>query len=87
MEVIIFLVIIVAILSVVLWNSTSKLDVNKDGKVDVQDAKVVAEKVATGVKKTATKTATKAKAAVKKATGKKPAVKAKTAGRGQSRKV
>jgi hypothetical protein len=83
MEVIIFLVIIVAILSVVLWNSTSKLDVNKDGKVDVQDAKVVAEKVATGVKKTATK----AKAVVKKATGKKPAVKAKTAGRGQSRKV
>ena len=87
MEVLVFLVIVVLILSVVLWQSTSKLDVNKDGKVDVADAKVVAEKVATEVKKTATKTATKAKAVVKKATGKKPAVKAKTAGRGQSRKV
>ena len=81
MEVLVFLVIVVLILSVVLWQSTSKLDVNKDGKVNVEDAKVVAEKVATEVKKTATKTATKAKAAVKKATGKKPAVKAKTAGR------
>jgi polyhydroxyalkanoate synthesis regulator phasin len=48
-------------------------DVNKDGKVDAQDAKVVVEEVkaevkaaAVEVKQTAKKAATKAKAGVKK---------------------
>jgi hypothetical protein len=48
----------------------AKADANKDGKVDVQDAKVAVE----AVKATAKTAATKVRAAAKK-----PAVKAKTA--------
>ena len=40
-----------------------KADVNKDGKVDVQDAKVVAKEVKTEVKAAVKKASTKAKTA------------------------
>jgi hypothetical protein len=48
----------------------ARADVNKDGKVDAQDAKVVVESVKTQAKTAATKV---------RAATKKPAVKAKTA--------
>jgi hypothetical protein len=58
------------------------LDVNKDGKVDIQDAVAAAEVVVEKTKKTATKakakvkeTAAKAKTAVKKTTAKKTTTK------------
>lgn len=52
-----------------------KADVNKDGQVDVQDAKIVATEVKAEVKKAAKEV----KAAVKKATAKPKAPKAKKA--------
>ena len=64
---------------------TQKLDVNNDGKVDVQDAVAAAEVVVEKTKKVAAKTkavakaaATKVKAPAKKAPAKKTAVAKKT---------
>lgn len=78
-------IVIVAGIAIWYYNRDKGLDVNKDGKVDVQDAKVAVEntvaavkeevkeevaEVKASVKKTASKAKTAAKTAVKKATTK-----------------
>jgi FtsZ-interacting cell division protein ZipA len=92
MELIILLVAVIGVLGWFLWKDrkfeesgshpldapTKMLDVNKDGKVDLQDAVAAAEVVVEKTKKTAAKakttakaTAAKVKTAAKKATTKK----------------
>ena len=71
------LIIVVMIAAILFFNRTTKgLDVNQDGKVDVEDAKVAVQNTVEGVKKEVAKATTR-KAPAKPA-GKKPAVKAKT---------
>lgn len=78
-ELIFGLIIAVIVIAVIYFNrSGSGLDVNQDGKVDLEDAKKAVENTTEGVKKTVAKvkTSTKTKAAAKPEV--KPAVKAKT---------
>jgi len=82
MEIIIALIVVVIIGTLIYFNRESRgLDFNQDGKVDVEDAKVAVQNATEGLKKEVKAATTKAKTAVKKVAGKKPAVKAKTAGR------
>ena len=72
------LIIVVMIVAIIFFNRTTKgLDVNQDGKVDVEDAKAAVQNTVEGVKKEVAKRTTTRKAPAKPA-GKKPAVKAKT---------
>lgn len=93
MELVILLVVVIGVLGWFIWKdakntvngthpldgATKMLDVNNDGRVDLQDAVAAAEVVVEKTKKTATKakvaakkTVAKAKAAVKKPAVKKP---------------
>jgi hypothetical protein len=94
METLLVIAIVVVVGALIYFNRSSKsLDINKDGKVDAQDAKAAVQNAVEGVKQTADANkdgkvdsadakvvATKAKTAVKKA-----AVKAKTAARKTTR--
>lgn len=74
-ELIFGLIIAVIVFLIFYYNRTgSGLDVNKDGKVDIEDAKVAVDNTVAGVTK-AVKNTTKPRATK---TDKKPAVKAKT---------
>lgn len=88
MEILVIAVVIAVIAGVIFYNKNPKaLDVNKDGKVNAEDAKVAVKAVkaevkeaAAEVKTEAKKTVAKAKASAKKVTekakaGRKPKVK------------
>lgn len=71
-------IVIVAGIAIWYYNRDKGLDVNKDGKVDVQDAKVAVENTVAAVKEEVKEEVAEAKAEVK-ASVKKTASKAKTA--------
>lgn len=74
MELIILLVAVTAIAALIYYNRTARsLDVNNDGKIDLEDAKTAVDNTVTGVTVTVEKAAVQAKAAVKKPAAKKPA--------------
>ena len=76
MEFIIALVVIVAVGSLVYFNRSSKsLDINNDGKVDLEDAKTAVDNTVTGI----TAVVEESKATVKKAATKRSAAKKSTA--------
>ena len=77
------LIIVVMIAAILFFNRTTKgLDVNQDGKVDVEDAKVAVQNTVEGVKKEVAKATTRSRKGPgqtsAKTQAKKPAVKAKT---------
>ena len=79
LELFVGLIVAVVVFALIYFNrSSSGLDVNNDGKVDLEDAKKAVENTTEGVKETVAKVkaATKTKATSKLAV--KPAVKAKT---------
>lgn len=79
LELFVALIVAVVVFALIYFNrSSSGLDVNEDGKVDLEDAKKAVENTTAGVKKTVAKvkTTTKPKATPEPAV--KPAVKAKT---------
>ena len=79
LELFVGLIVAVLVFALIYFNrSSSGLDVNNDGKVDLEDAKKAVENTTEGVKETVAKVkaATKTKATSKPAG--KPAVKAKT---------
>jgi hypothetical protein len=74
MEILIALVIIVGIAAILWTNNRAKpLDVNQDGKVDVQDLVAIAPVVTEAVVNTTKQVAVRAKKVVAKATSKKTA--------------
>jgi hypothetical protein len=83
-ELIFGLIFVVLIVAILFFNRSSKgLDVNQDGKVDVEDAKVAVQNTVEGVKKeVAKRTSNRSRKGPgqtsAKAPAKKPAVKAKT---------
>jgi hypothetical protein len=82
MEILIALIVIVAIGAIIYTNREARsLDINKDGKVDVEDVKVAVQNTVEAAKKTEVVQKAKATVAKAKTAVKKPAVKAKTAGR------
>ena len=94
-ELIVALIVVILVAAIIYFNrDTKSLDVNQDGKVDLNDAKAAVDNTVAGVKRTADvnkdgkvdagdvkAVASKAKAAVNKTVAKKPAVKAKNGGR------
>ena len=69
MEIVFGLIVVVAVGSLIYFNRTSRsLDINNDGKVDLQDAQKAVDNAVDGVKATV-------KAAAKKPAAKKPAAK------------
>jgi hypothetical protein len=86
MDILIFLVLIVAVGALIYFNKSSGLDLNKDGKIDLADAQLGAEKTLSAVKSLAdldgdgkvTIADAKVAAAKAKSTVKKAASKAKT---------
>lgn len=61
-ELIFGLIIAIIVIAMVFYNaSSSGLDVNKDGKVDLEDAKKAVENTVAGVEETVKKAAVKAK--------------------------
>jgi hypothetical protein len=82
-ELIFGLIFVVLIAAILFFNRSSKsLDVNQDGKVDVEDAKVAVQNTVEGVKKEVAKATTRSRKGPgqtsAKTQAKKPAVKAKT---------
>lgn len=60
MEMVIGLIVAVVVIALIYFNrSSSGLDVNNDGKIDIQDAKDAVDNTVKGVKKTVRKTTTK----------------------------
>lgn len=89
-ELIIALVVIVLAALIYFNRSGTGLDVNNDGKVDIDDAKAAVENTVEGVKKEVAKATNRrgpGQTSAKTPAGKKPAVKAKTAGRGRNKKA
>ena len=81
MEILIALVVVIVVGTLIYFNREARsLDVNKDGKVDVEDAKTAVQNTVEAVKKTEVVKKAKATVAKAKTAVKKPAVKAKTAG-------
>lgn len=79
MEILIALVVVVVLGALIYFNRSSRdLDVNKDGKIDLQDAAQAVDNTVQGVKDEVKKAAVKAKTAARAAV-KKPAVKKTTA--------
>jgi hypothetical protein len=73
MEIIIGLIVVVLVGFLIYANRESRnLDINKDGKVDLQDAKVAVENTVEVVKETVKKTKARAAAEIKKPRGRKP---------------
>jgi hypothetical protein len=70
LELIVVLIVSVIVFSLIYFNrSSSSLDINQDGKIDVEDAKKAVENTVEGVKKTVRKPrATKATATKTKTT-------------------
>lgn len=63
MEILLAIVVVIVVASIMFFNRDSKgLDVNKDGKVDLEDAKKAVENTAVGVEETVKKAAVKVKA-------------------------
>lgn len=73
MEIILGLIAVVVIAFLIYVNRESRsLDINKDGKVDLEDAKVAVENTVEVVKETVKKTKARAAAEIKKPRGRKP---------------
>ena len=88
-ELIVILIVIVTVAAIIFFNRDSKsLDVNQDGKVDVEDAKVAVEKTVQGVKKEVVKATTRTRKGPGQTSAKRPAARAKsTKTNGRPRKV
>ena len=81
-ELIVALIVVILVAAIIYFNrDTKSLDVNQDGKVDVEDAKAAVEKTVVGVKKEVAKVTTRTRKAPGQTSAKKPAIKAKSAGR------
>ena len=73
-ELVFGLIFVVLIVAILFFNRSSKsLDINQDGKVDLDDAKKAVENAAVGVEETVKKAAVKAKTTIGKSSAKTPA--------------
>jgi hypothetical protein len=88
-ELIVALIVVILVAAIIYFNrDTKSLDVNQDGKVDVEDAKAAVEKTVVGVKKEVAKMATHNRKGPGQTSAKRPTVKAKsTKTNGRTRKV
>lgn len=87
MELVVLLVVVVAVGALIYYNRSARsLDVNQDGRVDLDDAKVAVTAAVEGVKTDAKKAAVKAKTAGRSA-AKKPAAKKSAAKKPATRKT
>lgn len=74
MEILLAIIAVVIVASLLFFNrSSGNLDVNKDGKVDLEDAKKAVENTVVGVEETVKKAAVKAKTTVGRSSAKTPA--------------
>lgn len=81
-ELIVALIVAILVAAIIYFNrDTKSLDVNQDGKVDVEDAKAAVKKTVVGVKKEVAKATTRTRKGPGQTSAKKPAIKAKSAGR------
>jgi hypothetical protein len=73
-ELVFGLIFVVLIVAILFFNRSSKsLDINQDGKVDLDDAKKAVENAAVGVEETVKKAVVKAKTTIGKSSAKTPA--------------
>ena len=88
-ELIVALIVAIIVGAIIYFNrDTKSLDVNQDGKVDVEDAKAAVEKTVVGVKKEVAKVATRTRKGPGQTSAKRPAARAKsTKTNGRPRKV